>query len=56
MDTKEQAYSQGHQAYHDGYNLRNNPHKRYTEEWDEWRSGWSDEKSDDPYWERIKIR
>lgn len=54
MDTEEQAYSKGHQAYHDGYRLKHNPYKRHTKEWEEWRTGWGDEKSDDPYWEKIR--
>ena len=54
MDEEEKAYSDGHNAYHNGYTLKNNPHKRFTEEWEEWRSGWNDEKKDDPYWERVK--
>lgn len=47
-------YGQGHMAYHDGYRLSDNPYKRYSEEWQEWRDGWNDEKREDPYWERIR--
>jgi len=49
MDSEDKAYSEGHQAYHDGYTL-----KRFTKEWEEWRNGWNDEKADDPYWEKIR--
>lgn len=55
MDILELAYSQGHQAYYNGYGLISNPYKRYTKEWQEWRTGWNDEKSDDPYWDKIGI-
>lgn len=54
MDTEEKAYSEGHFAYHDGYTLKYNPYKRFTAEWEQWKEGWHDEKSDDPYWEKIK--
>jgi ribosome modulation factor len=54
IEEEEEAYSQGHQAYHDGHTLKDNPFKRFTEQWDEWKSGWNDEKSDDPYWEKIR--
>lgn len=50
----EEAYGEGHQAYYDGYSLIHNPYKRNTEMWEEWRSGWLDEKHDDPYWEKVK--
>lgn len=54
MDKLEEAYHKGHIAYHDGYTLKHNPYKRHSEEWEEWRSGWNDEKCDDPYWEKAK--
>lgn len=54
MNSEEKAYSEGHQAYHDGYRLKSNPYKRFTLEWEEWRSGWNDEKNDDPYWEKVR--
>lgn len=57
--TKEQleiAYSEGHQAYHDGYTLTDNPYSVRSKQADEWRSGWKDERSDDPYWEQKGIR
>lgn len=54
INNEDKAYSEGHQAYHDGHRLRNNPYKRFTEEWKEWREGWNDEKSDDPYWEKVR--
>lgn len=54
MDSEEKAYSEGHQAYHDGHRLKSNPYKRFTKEWIEWKSGWEDEKKDDPYWENVR--
>jgi ribosome modulation factor len=54
MDANEVAYAEGHQAYHDGHRLKDNPYKRHSEQWEEWRTGWSDEKADDPYWERVR--
>ena len=54
MDTEEKAYSEGHFAYHDGYRLKHNPYKRFTPEWEQWKEGWSDEKSEDPYWENVR--
>lgn len=54
MNSEEKAYGEGHEAYHDGHTLRDNPYKRHTEEWIEWKNGWNDEKSDDPYWEKIR--
>ena len=54
MDKLEEAYHKGHIAYHDGYTLKYNPYKRHSEEWEEWRIGWNDEKCDDPYWEKAK--
>ena len=54
MDLLEQAYSLGHQAYHDGYRLKNNPYKRHTEEWEEWKSGWNDEEFKEKYITKFK--
>ena len=54
MDSEEKAYEEGHNAYHDGYRLKDNPYKRFTKEWEEWKCGWLDEKSDDPYWEKLR--
>lgn len=54
IDSLEEAYNKGHNAYHDGYTLKHNPYKRNTKEWVEWRMGWNDEKNDDPYWEKHK--
>jgi len=56
MDSEDKAYSEGHEAYHDGHGLRTNPYKRFTNEWEQWRMGWKDEKADDPYWERVKYQ
>ncbi len=53
MDKIKVAYFNGHIAYHFGYTLKHNPYKRHTEECEEWKSGWNDEKSD-PYWEKYK--
>jgi len=53
MDSEDLAYSEGHNKYHDGYTLRHNPYKRFTPEWQQWKQGWLDEKSDDPYWETV---
>jgi len=54
MDIEEIAYGKGHNAYHNGYTKKDNPYKRFTKEWEQWREGWNDEKSDDPYWEKLK--
>lgn len=54
MDSLEKAYGDGHNAYHDGKSLKDNPYKRFSSEWDSWKTGWNDEKKDDPYWERVK--
>ena len=54
MDSLEKAYAEGHNAYHDGYRLKDNPYKRFSEEWGYWRMGWYDEKQDDPYWEKVR--
>lgn len=54
MDGDEIAYGKGHDAAHDGYTLKYNPYKRFTSEWYEWKSGWNDENSDDPYWKNVK--
>lgn len=48
------AYSKGHDAYYNGYRLKDNPYKRYTDQWEQWRQGWNDEKQDDPYWEKSR--
>lgn len=51
------AYGEGQQAYHDGYGLKYNPYKRFTEkwnEWNEWKEGREDEKKNDPYWEKLR--
>jgi len=51
-----EAYGLGHNAYHDGKRLRHNPYKRFTEAWDEWRTGWLDERNDDPYWDKKRLK
>lgn len=48
------AYGEGHNAYHDGKKLKHNPYKRFSIDWEEWKMGWYDEMTDDPYWEMIK--
>lgn len=48
------AYSEGHDAYHDGHALSTNPYSQRSEQANKWRTGWKDERSDDPYWEKIK--
>ena len=50
----EKQYSEGHVAYYNGLRLKDNPYKRFTQEWEQWRQGWNDEKSDNPYWERLR--
>lgn len=53
----EEAYYKGHLAYFSGYTLKWNPYERQyqSDEWEQWRLGWQDEKSDAPYWEnRIR--
>ena len=54
MDSEEIAYGLGHEAYYDGKGLRRNPYQRKTIEWEQWRQGWNDEKTDNPYWEKVK--
>jgi len=45
------AYGEGHDAYHDGYKLSDNPYSLRSEQGASWRTGWKDEQKDDPYWE-----
>lgn len=47
------SYGDGHEAYYNGLRLRDNPYKKFSHEWEQWRQGWHDEKSDNPYWEKI---
>ncbi len=48
------AYSEGHNGYHDGRVLGDNPYSLRSEQGASWRDGWKDERNDDPYWEPIK--
>lgn len=50
MDENEKAYSDGYESEHSGYKLKDNPHKRFSEKWSQWRQGWLDHRSDDQYW------
>ena len=54
MDIEEKAYSEGHFSYHDGRRLKDNPYKRFTTEWEQWKQGWTDERTEDPYWENVR--
>lgn len=53
-DKEDEAYAKGHNAYHDGYRLSDNPYNRGSDLWAEWRSGWKDAEKDAPYWKNKK--
>lgn len=54
MKEEKNPYSAGHNAHYAGHRLKDNPYKRFTEDWREWKSGWQDEDNDDPYWRRNR--
>ena len=52
-DSEDKAYDEGQVAAYSGYRLRHNPYKRFTKEWEAWKQGWQDDRSDDRYWKEI---
>lgn len=54
MDSEDKCYSEGYNAYYNGFTLSQNPYKRFTPEWEQWRYGNNDSKKDNPYWETVK--
>ena len=54
MDIEDIAYDKGQNAQHDGYTLKDNPFKRFSPEWEQWKMGWGDMNNDDPYWKNVK--
>lgn len=54
MSEEKNPYGEGHEAHYIGHRLKDNPYKRFTEDWEQWREGWKDEDADDPYWRRNR--
>lgn len=53
-ELEEKIFAEGYQAQHDGHRLRDNPYKRFSLEWEEWKSGHECSSKDDPYWENVR--
>lgn len=53
-ELEEKIFAQGYQAQHDGYRLRDNPYKRFSPEWEEWKNGHECSAKDDPYWNNVR--
>ena len=50
MNSEEKAFDEGWNAAYKGYMRKDNPYKRFTPEWTEWREGNVLGHRDDPYW------
>ena len=49
-----EPYSEGYAAQHNGYRLSDNPYKRFTDNWSNWKQGWCDNDKDDPYYRKLR--
>lgn len=54
MDSEDIAYDKGQNAQYAGYTLKDNPFKRFSPEWEQWKMGWEDMNNDDWYWKNVK--
>ena len=50
----EDAYGDGHIAAYNGYTLKDNPYKKGTEDYKDWKMGWEDDTEEDPSFQEIR--
>ena len=50
----EDAYGDGHIAAYNGHTLKDNPYKKGTEEYKDWKMGWEDDTKEDTYFQEIR--
>ena len=50
----EDAYGDGHTAAYNGHELKDNPHKKGTEEYKDWKMGWEDDTKEDTYFSDVR--
>ena len=54
MNSEEKAFDEGWNAAYKGYMRKDNPYKRFTIEWSNWRDGNDFSHQSDPYWINIR--